>query len=451
MNEIDYAIIGHPLAHTMSPFIHARLFALSGKRCGYAALDIPTEVLGGELKKLKALRGFNITIPHKQTIIPFLDELSEKSRLFGSVNTVQNRDGRLIGHTTDGAGFCGALKAAGVSLNGRTVVAGAGGAGRVLAFEAALAGADVTLAVRPHRLAAAEAVALDIRSKVKNARIACCSLNNISGKIDLLVNATPVGMYPETAASPVSEETVRGCACIFDAVYNPDQTALMKLARRNGVRAIGGMSMLVRQAAQAHKIWYGAQLRTEDLDVLCEDSVTEMKKTFGNIILCGCMGSGKTTVGKCLAQMTGRQFVDMDAYIEQTEKMTVNEIFSARGEAFFRRLEQYAAKELSAKSGFVIATGGGTFLNPENTALLKETGVTVFLDATAQVLRQRLRGDRTRPLLAQANGEKVLEELCRVREAVYRAAADFTVSADDSADSVAEKICWKLKIPLIQS
>jgi len=450
MNQNHYAVIGHPIAHTMSPFIHARLFALAGRPADCGVFDISPSELTNQMLQLRALNGFNITIPHKQGIIPFLDELSDKAAFFSSVNTVKNDNGRLIGYTTDGTGFCSALKAAGAGLNGRTVVLGAGGAGRVMAFEAALSGGSVTVAVRPHGISAAEKLCADIQSKVKNAHADFCLLDEIDGEIDLLANATPVGMYPNTAAAPVSQDVVRKSACVFDAVYNPNETALLKMARKSGMKAVGGMSMLVWQAAAAHEIWYGAKFNPDDISTLCTDAVIEMKKTFGNIVLCGCMGSGKTTVGRLLSKNTGRAFVDMDVYIEQNEGMTVQQIFAARGEAAFRRLEQDAAKALSQKSGLIIATGGGALVNPENTAMLKETGVVVLLDAEISVLKERLKWDHSRPLLAKPNRDEVMEALYCARSGIYRAAADVVIPSSGSANSVAEEVRKALKIPLIQ-
>lgn len=440
MNTNQFAVIGHPIAHTMSPFIHARLFALSGRAGRYGARDIPPDALAGSMPELNLLDGFNITIPHKQAIIPFVDTLDEKAEFFHSVNTVKNENGRLTGHTTDGAGFCRALKAAGVDLCGHTVILGAGGAARVLAFEAALKGGRVTVAARSHSLDAARRLCEDLTVKIPGAKADFCLMEEIRGPIDLLANATPVGMYPNAGACPVAEEVVQSAACVFDAVYNPAETALLKLARKNGVRTVGGMSMLVWQAAEAHRIWYGAEFDARDIDRLCADAVFEMKRIFGNIILCGFMGSGKTTVGQLLAGRMNRDFVDLDRWIEQKENRTVSEIFEQRGEAEFRRLEREAVKELSTRSGLVIAAGGGTLTNPENTAVLKENGILVFLDAALDAIRARLEGDRTRPLLSGPGRSEEMERLYRERSGIYRAAADRVVPADSTPEQVASAI-----------
>ncbi len=450
MNGNQFAVIGHPISHTMSPFIHARLFNLSGYAGSYGVFDIPPDALNEKMPELRSLGGFNITIPHKQAIIPFLDELNEKSAFFHSVNTVKNENGRLVGYTTDGEGFCRALQAAGAGLNGRTVVLGAGGAARALAFEAALHGGRVTVAARSHSMDAAWQLCRDLNAKVPGARADCCPMNGISGPIDLLVNATPVGMYPNTGECPIAEEVVKTAACVFDAVYNPNETALIKLARKNGVRAVGGMAMLVWQAAAAHEIWYGAKFRTEEIDRLCADAVFEMKKRFGNLILCGFMGSGKTTVGTRLAEITGRDFIDMDSFIEQSENMTVPEIFARRGESEFRRMEQEAVRALCQKNNLVIATGGGTLMHPGSTAAFKENGIILLLDAALDVIGKRLQNDNSRPLLAKPNRGEVMKQLYTERLGIYRAAADMIVPADEAAGQVAETILKTLKKPPVQ-
>lgn len=443
MSSSQFAVIGHPIAHTMSPFIHARLFALSGRPARYGILDIPPEELSARLPRLRELDGFNITIPHKQTIIPFLDSLDEKAALFHSVNTVKNEGGRLTGFTTDGAGFCRALETAGVALSGRVVILGAGGAARPLAFEAARHGGRVTVAARAHSMEAARRLCAELEAKVSGANAGVCPIDAVEDPAELLVNATPAGMYPNTGACPVPEDTVRGASCVFDAVYNPGETALLRLARENGVQAVGGMDMLVWQAAAAHEIWYGARFDPKDIGQLCADAAFELKKQFGNVVLCGFMGSGKTTVGRVLARKLGRAFIDMDQWIEERQGMTVSEIFARHGEAEFRRMERDAARDLGRQSGLVVAAGGGALVDPKNAAEFRRNGVVMHLDAGLPSLRARLEGSKSRPMIAGASRgeqEEKMERLYRARADAYRAAADFSVPADDLPEPVAGKI-----------
>lgn len=279
MSVKRYAVIGHPIVHTMSPFIHERLFELSGISAEYTALDIAPEEFGQKYKTiLSELDGYNITIPHKQRIIPFLDEIDSKAKLYGSVNTVRNLDGVSKGFTTDPDGFLKALEYAGIPLSGRVVILGCGGAARTMAYEAALAGAELEFAVREKSLQKADNLANEIQGAVKNADVKCVAVNELSGDINTLINATPVGMSPCTDCQPVSDEQLGKCENVFDAIYNPLETQLIKKAKANGSRSEGGMSMLVWQAVVAHRHWDGSEYDVKDIEQLCSDAYEELKK-----------------------------------------------------------------------------------------------------------------------------------------------------------------------------
>lgn len=280
MKKKEYAVIGHPIGHTMSPFIHNRLFALAGIDAQYAVLDIAPEDLDAAYKeKLKKLDGYNITIPHKQSIIHHLDTLHTKASLYGSVNTVLNGE-TSVGYTTDPDGFLTALNAAGIPLTGKVVIAGTGGVARIMAFEAVRAGADVTIAVRREDIHTVSVLCGEIMTTIPGAYCASCFLDRIGGDIDLLINATPVGMYPHTDAMPVSEEVVKRAAAVFDAVYNPLETTLLKTAKQLGKKTLGGMSMLVWQAVVSHKIWNNSTYSNEQIAKLCDDSAGALEELF---------------------------------------------------------------------------------------------------------------------------------------------------------------------------
>lgn len=288
MSVSQFAVIGHPIGHTMSPFIHNRLFELDRFSAAYSVLDIAPESLRENFAQLKNLSGFNITIPHKQAIIPFLDELDEQARYFHSVNTVKNTNGFLKGYTTDGTGFTKALQSAGIPLTGRILILGAGGVARVMGFEAIAASnqPNVTIAVREHSLSKAKKLCADLENTLiqrgcKIFSISCCSFNELPGKsFDLLVNGTPSGMYPHTESCPIDSSVINNCSAVFDAIYNPEETLLLKLAAQNGAMTLGGMSMLVWQAAAAHEIWNGASYRQEEIEQLCLDASVEMRRIF---------------------------------------------------------------------------------------------------------------------------------------------------------------------------
>ena len=280
MKRKHYALIGHPIAHSMSYFIHKRLFELSGTDADYDLINIPPEDLGMAFNSLKELDGFNVTIPHKQTIIQYLDSLSKKAKLYRSINVIKNTNGRSKGYTTDPDGFVAALELTNIPLSGRVVILGAGGAARAAAYEAVLAGCETVIAVRPQTLSHVASLIGDIKTNTIAPQISSCTLEALSGHIDLLVNATPVGTYPKIHESPVFADTVKNCEAVFDMVYNPNETMLIKLAKSNGIKHSNGLPMLVWQAVHAQNIWTGAQFKCNDIKQLCIDTRAEMNKIF---------------------------------------------------------------------------------------------------------------------------------------------------------------------------
>lgn len=278
MSTKKFAVIGHPIGHTMSPFIHNRLFELSGIEAEYTKLDIAPENLADEYKNvLSKLDGYNITIPHKQNIIPLIDEIDEKAKMYGSVNTVANINGVAKGYTTDPDGFLKALDAAGIVLDGRVVILGCGGVARTMAYEVVLKGLPLLFAVRKEDVEIAKTLCGEIENTVKGAKVSFCLIDELSGDIDVLVNATPLGMFPKVDVQPVSDSVINRCASVFDAVYNPLETVLIQKALANGAKAVGGMSMLVWQAVVAHEKWDGSVYDKDDIAKLCIDSAEELK------------------------------------------------------------------------------------------------------------------------------------------------------------------------------
>lgn len=274
-----YALLGYPLGHTMSPPIHRRLFELDGKPdAEYEVCETPPEKLAERAEYLNSLNGYNITIPYKVDIIKRLDGLDESAKRYNSVNCVVNRGGRNIGFNTDCSGFLRSLEAGGASLGGRVLQIGCGGVGRMMAIEAALHGADLTIVALPEFIAGAKEAAEEAVRLNPKAKISVVTHGEIQGEFDLLMNASPVGMYPNTDNCPVNEDVVKSCKFVFEVIYNPNVTKLMSIAERNGIPAIGGMAMLVWQAAVAHEIWNGASYRDEDVEKIIADMKTELTK-----------------------------------------------------------------------------------------------------------------------------------------------------------------------------
>lgn len=278
MSIKKYAVIGHPIGHTMSPFIHNRLFKLGDIEAEYTKIDIAPENLAEEYKNtLLKLDGYNITIPHKTNIISLIDEIDDKAKMYGSVNTVANNNGIAKGYTTDPDGFLKALEVAGITPDGRTVIVGCGGVARTMAYEIVLKKLPILFAVRQKSVPTAHNLCNEIKNTVSGAVADYCLIEELSGNIDLLVNATPVGMHPNVEAQPVSDLVIRNCANVYDAIYNPLDTKLIQKALANGANAVGGMSMLVWQAVVAQEKWNDVAFDKNDIAKLCVDAAEELK------------------------------------------------------------------------------------------------------------------------------------------------------------------------------
>mgnify|MGYP004688265065 FL=1 len=317
-----FALFGHPIAHTMSPELHSKLFRASGKDCEYFAVDVPPEDLEEAMRiASQKCGGLNLTIPHKKAVFQYLDAVDETAKNLGSVNTVFFHDGTSVGYNTDILGFSGSLEFDGISVENKTaVVCGYGGVARVICYHLANAGAHVLITGR--NLTKAKALRNDIRSYLPQASINIMPATQLPRATAIVVNGTPLGMYPNEHVSPLEKLPI-GTEYVFDTIYNPPETALMKLAPRS-VKTRNGLLMLVLQAAYAQTIWFGTQFDSADLTRILRLLSGDMAKkrlhdVYGkqNIVLCGFMGSGKTTIGRKLARALQYEFVDMDYYLEK--------------------------------------------------------------------------------------------------------------------------------------
>ena len=263
-----YRLIGHPLGHSMSPQIHERLFALEGRTDSYSLFPFPPDKLETQVPILRGLEGFNITIPYQPAILPVLDSLDDSAALYGAVNTVRVQEGRMTGYNTDCDGFLRTMQAHGFSLKTSVCVAGAGGVGRMFAIEAVRQGAELTIAVRD--LSKGQALAREISERF-GCSVQVSTLDALDRPFGLIINATPVGMSPQTGVSPLPGPVTARAGAVFDCIYNPRETRLLCDARKAGVPFAGGMEMLVWQAAVAHEIWHGSQFLPAQIDLLVDE------------------------------------------------------------------------------------------------------------------------------------------------------------------------------------
>ena len=270
----QYTLIGHPLGHSMSPFIHERLFAMAGRKAEYTLTDIAPEHLLEKEPFLRSLQGFNITIPHKMAVIPMVDRLDESARRYDSVNCVANQNGKLVGYNTDCDGFTMSVKD--YPMDGKVLLIGCGGVGRMIATEALRSGADLTIGIIPQDRKLVETFIQEAKQQMPDARVQYAVTAEIHEKFDVIINASPVGMFPKADACPVSDELIDQADYFFDVIYNPTKTLFLRKALAQGKTAKGGAAMLVLQAVRAHEIWNGDSYTQEQIDTI----IREMEQTI---------------------------------------------------------------------------------------------------------------------------------------------------------------------------
>lgn len=276
----NYALLGGTLGHTMSPPIHARLFELRDRDFEYELVECTAEELADKAGYLNSLNGYNITIPHKIGIIDYIDELDETARKYNSVNCVDNKNGILTGYNTDVDGFLRSLSANGGKLSGKVLLLGAGGVGRMMAIETCCAGGELTIAVLPDFIPQTEIVRKDILKLCPYAKVDIVTFDAIDGDYDVLINATPVGMYPKVDACVVSDDVISRTKFVFDAIYNPRETKLIQKAKSMGIKAVGGMAMLVWQAVSAHEIWDGDSYSEKEVQKIIDEMELRVEEDF---------------------------------------------------------------------------------------------------------------------------------------------------------------------------
>lgn len=277
-----YAVVGETLKHTMSPPIHKRLFELKNREFEYDVMEICPKDLKASKDKLDSLAGYNVTIPHKVAVIDLLDRLDDSAKRYNSVNCVDNKNGILTGYNTDCDGFLETVRSMGADLSGEVVLIGCGGVGRMAAIEAAFAGARLNIAVLESDMPLAQKTKSEILAVRPNAEVSIVLNTDIDDEkdYDLLINATPVGMYPKVDACPVPDKIIERAKAVFDIVYNPGETLLLKKAREMGIKTAGGMAMLVWQAVSAHRIWDGDEYTADEVNGIISEMNEIVKRNF---------------------------------------------------------------------------------------------------------------------------------------------------------------------------
>lgn len=421
--EKIYGLLGRTLGHSWSAPIHKVLGCE-----GYRLIELEPEELEGFLRR-EDVGGLNVTIPYKRDVMKYCDVLDPAAEAIGSVNTLVRREGKLYGYNTDIDGFLYMLRRAEISLRGKkAVILGSGGA-------------SLTAQAAARQEGAREIVVVS-RSGPDNYE----TLQERHKDAEVLINTTPVGMWPKLEGQPVDLCLLPAVTDVADVIYNPGRTNLLLQAEElrrtrkpwnwemgdptpRHIRYTGGLPMLVHQAKRAEELFFDRSIPDEETEKI----TARLWRDMTNIVLVGMPGSGKTTVGRELARLSGKPFVDLDEEIVRKAGKPIPEIFASQGEGPFRQLEHEVLMEACSRSGQIIATGGGAVLWSENRSAMRRTGRVYHL-------RRRLEDLPTegRPL-SQAGK---LAEMERVRDPLYTAAADFAVSNEISPAETAGTI-WR--------
>ena len=406
---MEYGLIGEHLGHSFSKEIHNRIADYD-----YFLKEIEPDRLKDFITS-REYRGLNVTIPYKQDVIAWLDEVDEAALDIGAVNTIVNRDGRLYGYNTDYLGMRELILSNGMDLQAATVlILGSGGTSKTAYKVAESLGAKQIIKVSRHP---------------KNGEITYEEAYRDYSYADAIINTTPCGMYPDTEECPIDVSRFNNLSAVVDAIYNPLNTRLVLSARQRGIKASGGLYLLVAQAVKASELFFD----TTYAPAVMESIFASMEGQKKNIVLIGMPGCGKSTVGMALKDRLNREFIDSDAEIVKRAGIEIPRIFSEYGEVYFRKLESEVISDLSKRTGIVIATGGGAILNDKNVEELKKNGELIWLNRPIDSIIPT----EDRPL---SNDRDKLIKLYTVREPIYRAAADREIDACDSIEGIVERI-----------
>ena len=395
-------LLGRKLGHSYSPQIHESLGSYS-----YTLFEKEPEEIEDFLRH-GDFTGINVTVPCKKDVIPFLDELTPAAQKMGAVNTIVRRDGRLIGHNTDCFGFLTMVRRSGLKVDGKKVL--------VLGF-----GGASNTAVAVLKDLGAQVVVISRTGKNNYTNL------HLHADAAVLVNTTPVGMYPNTDSTPVNLSCFPLLEGVLDVIYNPARTALLQQAEKRGIVSMNGLLMLVAQAKEAAEWFSGKKIPDDLIDPIHR----KLRRQMENIILIGMPGCGKSTVGRLVAEQCGKTFVDADAVLEARAGRTIPDIFASDGEAGFRALETETLAELGKQSGLVIATGGGCVTMARNYPLLHQNGNIFWLIRDLAKLPAE---GRPLSLITKA------EDMFRIRKPLYEAFADHDISNNGDPRETVDRI-----------
>lgn len=423
MTNEKYGLIGKTLVHSYSKEIHEALGRYQYQLFSLAEDEMPDFI------NARDFRGLNVTIPYKKDVIPLCDEVTDLARGIGAVNTlfwknasgtgssesISQEDRILVGHNTDYEGFLYAASRAGIDFEGKGVLILGTGGTSLMARRAAADQNAAKIYIASRHPETDPSSDSGIQDAGILSTVSYDQLPEIADSIDVIVNTTPVGTFPNNMQQVIRLKDFPGCQAVIDVIYNPFKTALLLEAEKLGLKYTNGLPMLVAQATAAAGYFLGTPgaFQKENQRI-----IKSMKQRMGNIVLIGMPGTGKSLIGKFLAELTGKTLQDTDAKIEEEAKMTIPEIFEKEGEAGFRDRESAICKKLGKERNLIIATGGGAILRPENVDALRQNGTLVHITRSIDKLPTR-----GRPL---SKNIETLKKMEAQRMPLYKAAADIT-------------------------
>ena len=423
MTNEKYGLIGKTLVHSYSKEIHEALGRYQYQLFSLAEDEMPDFI------NARDFRGLNVTIPYKKDVIPLCDEVTDLARGIGAVNTLfwKNASGTgasesisqenkiLVGHNTDYEGFLYAASRAGIDFEGKGVLILGTGGTSLMAHRAAADQNAAKIYIASRHPETDPPSGSELQDAGILSTVSYDQLPEIADSIDVIVNTTPVGTFPNNMQQVIRLKDFPGCQAVIDVIYNPFKTALLLEAEKLGLKYTNGLPMLVAQATAAAGYFLGTPgaFQKENQRI-----IKSMKQQMGNIVLIGMPGTGKSLIGKFLAELTGKTLQDTDAKIEEEAKMTIPEIFEKEGEAGFRDRESAICKKLGKERNLIIATGGGAILRPENVDALRQNGTLVHITRSIDKLPTR-----GRPL---SKNIETLKKMEAQRMPLYKSAADIT-------------------------
>ena len=411
---MEYGLIGERLGHSFSKVIHEEFGFY-----GYELKEIPRDGLDAFMEA-REFKGINVTIPYKEDVIKHLDFIDEKARAIGAVNTVVNNDGKLSGYNTDYYGLKTLLEENGFNLQRKKVlILGTGGTSKTAYAVCKDMGA---------------AFLSKVSRSAKDGAITYEEAYEKHSDAAYIVNTTPSGMYPNLDAKPIDLKHFTSLEGVADVIYNPGRTRLILEAKEMGVKYCSGLKMLVLQAVAACGFFTGNKVPTKKVEEIYKNLYDENN----NIVLTGMPGSGKSTIGKLLAEKLGKTFIDTDALIVEREKREISDIFATDGEKYFRNVEKEIVAEVSTLKNSIISTGGGVILNADNVKNLMANGTVFFLDRKPEDLVPT----DDRPL---ANEKAKIMKLYEERLPIYNSTCDYKINAEVGIDETVEEIIRRLQ------